>query len=70
MIYIYRTLWLLLYMPILALEILIFTIGIPILIVSLIVCYIVTGDVDSIPDVCVPGKLSVMLDEWYKDFEK
>lgn len=68
MIYVYRTLWLLFYLPILIIELILFIIGIPLLFACCILYFIKCGDVEEAPDWCVPGKLSVMLHYWYRGF--
>ena len=66
MIYVYRTLWLLFYLPLFVIEILLLIIGIPVFIISIVISFIIYGDVEKTPDWYIPGKLSVVIDCWYK----
>lgn len=67
MIYVYRTLWLIFYVPIFITEILLFAVSIPLFIIGSIIYFIKTGDIENTPDIFVPFKMSIMLDYWYKD---
>ena len=74
MIHIYRTIWLLFYFPIFIIELILFVIGILLFSIGCIIYFIKCGDIEETPDWMVPGKLSVLLDYWYKglldSFEK
>lgn len=70
MIYIYRALWVLFYIPVLIIEMVIFIIGIPVYIISCFIWYVKTGDIENTPDIFVPGKLILTIDEFYKDLQK
>ena len=70
MIYIYRTLWVLFYIPILIIEMVIFVIGIPVYIMAGFIWYVKTGDVENTPDIFIPGKLVLTIDYFYKDLQK
>ena len=70
MIYIYRTLWLLFYLPLFIIEILLFIIGIPVFIISAVISFIIYGDVEKTSDWYIPGRLSVVIDYWYRGLLK
>lgn len=70
MIYIYRTLWLLFYLPLFIIEALLLIIGIPVFIISGAISFVIYGDVEKTPDWCIPGRLSIVIDCWYKDLLK
>lgn len=69
MIYIYRTLWLLFYVPIFIIELLLSVISLPIMFIAFVISYIITGDIYNIPEIFIPGRLAILLDYWYKDLE-
>ena len=70
MIYVYRILWLLFYIPTMILAILIFFIGIPVFIIAGFFWYVKTGDVNNTPQILIVGVLSARLICKYKDLEK
>lgn len=59
MIYIYRALWVLFYIPVLILKLVIFIIGILIFIIANFIWYVKTGNVENTPDIFIPGKLYI-----------
>ena len=65
--YIYRILWLIFYIPVLAVELVAFVLGFLLFLVAFIVCVVIKGDIESIPDQCIPGYLSMRIDGWYQD---
>ena len=70
MIYIYRALWYLFYIPVLIIEFVICTIGIPVYIMAGFIWYVKTGDVENTPDKFIPGNLVSAIDYFYKDLQK
>ena len=67
MIYIYRILWLLFLIPVRVIEIIIFLLQIPLFVIAAIITFIICGDVEKTSDWFVPGRLVVLLDDWYRD---
>ena len=70
MIYIYRALWYLFYIPVLIIEIVICTIGIPVLFIAGFIWYVKTGDIENTPDIFNLGKLAEVIEDFYLDLEK
>lgn len=70
MIYIYRFLWMVFYMPIFVLELILFGLGIPFFIFVCAFYYVKTGDVENTPDIFIPLRLVVWLDDKYKELQK
>lgn len=58
------------YLPLVIIEELLFIIDIPVFIISAAISFIVYGDVEKTPDWYIPGRLSTVIDCWYKDFIK
>ena len=69
MIYIYRTLWLLFYVPIFIIELLLIVTSIPIMFIAFVISYIIIGDIYNTPEIFIHGRLAILLDYWYKDLE-
>ena len=66
MIYIYRILWLIFYIPVFIIELISFIIGIPLYIIMGLITFIYCGDIEETPDWSIPGRLAVLLDYLYK----
>ena len=70
MIYIYRILWLLFYIPIFIFEMAMFTLSIPVFFIACAVYYIKTGNIEETPDGFLPWEAVVKIDYWYKGLQK
>ena len=67
MIYLYRTLWLVFYIPILIIGFLMFVLSIPLFGIACAIWFVKTGDVEDAPDDLIPFKLTVMFFNWYNE---
>ena len=65
MIYIYRILWLVFYIPVFAIEIALFALSIPMFFTACLVYFIKCGDIEQGPDWCLPGNTSLLFNKWY-----
>lgn len=66
MIYIYRIIWLLFLIPVRVIEIIIFLLQIPLFFIAAAITFVMCGDVEKTLDWCIPGKLALLLDHWYR----
>ena len=70
MIYIYRILWLIFYIPIFAIELVLFAIGFLILLpMSSLFYYMKDGNIEDMP-YYFPFEWVYNVDNWYKDLQK
>ena len=67
MIYLYRTLWLVFYIPILIIGFLMFVLSILLFAIGCVIWFVKTGDIEDTPDELIPFKLTVMLFNWYNE---
>ena len=65
MVYIYRILWLLFYVPIFLLQVIIFTFSLFLFSFITGFYYIKTGSIENTPGIFIPGKLSELLNKYY-----
>ena len=70
MIYIYRFLWMIFYIPIFILELILFGLSIPFFIFVCAFYYVKTGDVENTPNIFIPLRLVIWLDDKYKELQK
>lgn len=70
MIYIYRILWLIFYVPLFIVALVSFIMNIILFFVVVLVYFIKEGDVEKAPDWCIPGKLAEKVINWYNGLLK
>jgi len=65
MIYLYRFLWVMFYIPVIVFTFLIFILSIPIFALVRLFYFIKTGDEDCTPDEPIPFELVALIFSWY-----